>query len=80
MERITESEVYAELVERHRRPMPVQPGDITVEQFARDTGSSMDVARNDLDAEVKAGRLVRVKRASPQNRPMNVYRVVDVLP
>ena len=79
MEGITESEVYAELVERYRRPIPIQPGDIT-EQFAKDTGGSVDVARNDLDAEVKAGRLVRVKRASPQNRPMIVYRVADVLP
>ena len=80
MVRITESEVYAELVERYKRPIPIQPGDITVEQFAKDTGGSVDVARNDLDAEVKAGRLVRVKRSSPTNRPTIVYRVADVLP
>lgn len=77
MDRITESDIYAELVNAHRRPLPVQPGDITIYQFAKDIGATYDVARSDLEREANAGRLVRVKRISDNNRQMMCYRLPD---
>ena len=66
---------YAEIVAAHKRGLPVQPGDITLAQFAQDIGSTTDVARIELDKEVQAGRLVRVNRVSRMNRPIVVYRL-----
>lgn len=77
MDRITESELYAELVAAHKRGLPVQPGDITPVQFAKDIHATIDVARVALDSEVLAGRLVKVKRISENNRPMFVYRAAE---
>ena len=77
MDRITESELYAELVAAHKRGLPVQPGDITPAQFAKDIHATIDVARIALDNEVLAGRLVKVKRTSENNRPMFVYRAAE---
>lgn len=76
-ERITESELYAAIVAAHRRPLPVQPGDITAYTFAQDIGSTVDVARVELDKEVKLGRLVKVQRISENNRPLMAYRLRD---
>lgn len=59
---------------RYRRPPPVQEGDITIDRFARDIGTTYDVARNILETEAKNNRLERHARSSPNNRPMVVYR------
>ena len=77
MDRITESDLYAELVARYRRPLPAQPGDILLEDFAADINSTIDVARASLDREVAAGRLVKVRRSSANNKPMNAYRLPE---
>jgi hypothetical protein len=74
---ITESELYAEIVAAHRRGLPVQEGDITLAQFAQDIGSTVEVARIELDKEMQAGRLVRVGRISGTNRPIYVYRLAE---
>lgn len=76
MAEITEAELYAELVRAHMRPPPIQPGDITIRQFAADTNTSADRARTLLEREVQSGRLERIARTAPSGRPMYVYRVV----
>jgi len=69
--------IYADLVEKHRRPPPVQPSDITIEQFAQDIGASIDAARVVLEREAKQGALEKVRRLSANNRPCFVYHVKE---
>lgn len=75
-EQITIEDAYAELCERYRRPLTIQQDDITIAQFARDTGNSVDRARSILEKLVEAGQLQRVERLSEHKRAMYAYRIV----
>lgn len=77
MERISESDLYAELVAAHKRHPPVQEGDITIDRFARDTGLSTNWARMVLEKEVRQGKLERVKRTVESGKWAYVYVAVS---
>jgi hypothetical protein len=74
--RITEAELYAELLAEHREPPPPDAGDITVEGFAGDLHVARDRARDILNHEVEAGKLVRVIRRLANGKRISAYRFV----
>jgi len=69
----TQSQLYQELVAANKRPPPLGPNDITAERFAADIGSSVEVARNILEREVKNGSMVIEFRTGDRGRKLYVY-------